>query len=59
MKTVTHSQPATGDETVTSAVAARIFLGAGVIPNVIRPFAAACPVLGEIADAMDALAGAQ
>ena len=45
-------KPATGDDAV--RLTARTFLGAGVIPNEIRPFAAACPVLGEIADAMDA-----
>jgi hypothetical protein len=45
-------KPTTGDDAV--RLTARIFLGAGVIPNEIRPFAAACPVLGEIADAMDA-----
>ena len=44
-------KPATPDDAV--RLTARIFLGAGVIPNEIRPFAAACPVLGEIADAMD------
>ena len=56
METVTHSRTANSDggTVTTTDLVARTFLGAGVVPNEIRPFAAACPVLGEIADAMDA-----
>jgi hypothetical protein len=57
----TTLEAADGDRDAVFAGAIRVFRGVGVTAADLRPWAPWCPVLGELADAMDAdqkLAGA-
>ena len=66
MAKVTHSRPdepvpesASEDREAVIAGAIRVFRGIGVTASDLRPWAPWCPVLGELADAMEMRAAAR